>query len=752
METPSTLPKVVRFGAFELDVRAGELRRQGRKIKLQDQPFRVLTMLLEQPGQVVTREELRGRIWPGDTFVDFDQGLNKTILKIREALGDDADNPRFVETLPRRGYRFICPVAAVTPQPRITQEFREQAAARESAPEPVAKEQATPPVGVKGETAPRPAVREKPIPPVSVGTERHSKRNVMLALVAAGFIVGAALVLYLMRPMAAPPTVTKVTQLTNDGFAKGFLMATDGVRVYFTEQIGGHWIPVVVSAAGGNRRTIPMPLEDASVLDVSPDGTELLIAETGEPPTELGRLAALPVLGGSPRRIGNIVASEATWSPDGRQILYLRNSPGNFEASNSLYVANSDGTGSRKLVTAPGSPYLIHWSPDGIRISFSVATENSNALWEVSADGRNLHPVLPSWNFPGASCSSHWTPDGKYFLFDSFRGGTDNIWAIREKGGIFEKASREPVRLTTGPMDMGRPVPSRDGKKIFAFGTLPRGELLRSVPKSPRFNPYLGGISAEYLDFSRDGEWIAYVAYPQHTLWKCRVDGSERTQLTFPSLGDVFLPSWSPNGQRIVFEHFPSHSGGIFIIPAEGGNPERLPIESQGGWIDDPGWSPDGKSVVFGYMDPSRKPSYIQRYNLETHQTSKVPGSDGIYSPRVSPDGNYILGETSDTLKLMLLDLRTQNWTVLASPPGGIGWPLWSPGDSDHAYFTTSKNDFTVYRVALANHRIQPFVSWKGIELPNDPYGYVGMGPGNSVFVLRSLASKEIYALDWEAP
>jgi DNA-binding winged helix-turn-helix (wHTH) protein len=110
MEENSSSPRMVRFGAFELHFRAGELRKNGLKIKLQDQPFQVLVMLLRHPGEVVTREELQNAVWPADTFVDFDRGLNKAINKIREALGDSADNPRFVETLPRRGYRFIAPV------------------------------------------------------------------------------------------------------------------------------------------------------------------------------------------------------------------------------------------------------------------------------------------------------------------------------------------------------------------------------------------------------------------------------------------------------------------------------------------------------------------------------------------------------------------------------------------------------------------------------------------------------------------
>src|SRR5712691_9813998 len=103
-------PGILRFGVFEVNVRAGELRKQGVRIKLQEQPFHVLTVLLQRPGEVITREELRNQNWPADTFVDFDNSLNTAINKLREALGDSADNPRFIETLPRRGYRFIAPV------------------------------------------------------------------------------------------------------------------------------------------------------------------------------------------------------------------------------------------------------------------------------------------------------------------------------------------------------------------------------------------------------------------------------------------------------------------------------------------------------------------------------------------------------------------------------------------------------------------------------------------------------------------
>jgi DNA-binding winged helix-turn-helix (wHTH) protein len=142
MMPPPTTSRLIRFGTFEVDLRTGELHKKGLKIKLQEQPFQILATLLEHAGDVVTRDELRRRLWPEDTFVDFDQGLNKAINKIREALGDSAENPRFVETLPKRGYRFIAPLNGYSeptefaddPQPQPGRNNSSESAAGNSVP------------------------------------------------------------------------------------------------------------------------------------------------------------------------------------------------------------------------------------------------------------------------------------------------------------------------------------------------------------------------------------------------------------------------------------------------------------------------------------------------------------------------------------------------------------------------------------------------------------------------------------------
>jgi len=688
----------VRFGAFEVDLRSGELRSHGSKIHLQPQPFQVLAILLEHPGEVVTREEIRQRLWSADTFVDFEHSLNTSVKKLREALGEVAGTPRYIETLPRRGYRFIAPVKHLD--------------------EPASPDLAAPALGRL---------------PWGYRWAR------IAAIVVATAVVATLLARWLSRPVAVP-TVTRIAQLTDDGLAKSDIMVTDGVRIYFSEEIEGHSRPAVVSAAGGEPHAIPMPLQDATVLDLSPDGSELLV---GGPrtPVHLDSLWSVPVLGGSPRRIGDIMASEATWSPDGKKILYLKGWKNSFD----LFVARSDGTESRKLATAPGAPYWIRWSPDGRRISFSVDDGKSQSLWEISADGSNLHLVLPTWDFAFVGCIGRWTADERYLLFDCGR-EPGSLWAMRVKRGWFEKGAHGPTRLAAGPVVLQRPLPSKHGSRIFVLGTLPRGELVRYDPKSRQFTPHLPGISATHLDFSRDGTWMVYVAYPEGTLWKSRVDGSQRLLLTFPPI-HALLPRWSPDGRRIVFEDLASSPPRILLISAEGGNPEPLALGPRR--ADDPGWSPDGKSLVFGYPASPPQPASIHLYDLETHRISKVAGSDGIFSPRWSPDGRYIAGITWDDQNLMLFNLRTQKWATAAS--GSIGWPSWSR-DSKYIYFDNGTGDWKVYRVRIADSKVEQVASLKGIEPPGDPASYVGLAPDDSVLVLKNIVSREIYALDVELP
>jgi eukaryotic-like serine/threonine-protein kinase len=337
-----------------------------------------------------------------------------------------------------------------------------------------------------GRSAASVVVAEKRVTPTARG------RRGWVAIGVVAIVVFAVLGYWLTRPLP-PPKVSGYARITNDGREK-FDMVTDGARLYFIGGVGLGGPLMQVSASGGETAPILTPFQRLHLYDISSNRSELLAAGfTGVEPE--APLWALPIPAGPPRRLGEVLAHSATWSPDGQQIVYANGID--------LYGANRDGTVSRKLISLAGIPFSLQWSPDGRVLRFTVQDPktNSNSLWEVSADGTHLHPLLDGWNRPPSECCGAWTRDGKYFVFQSTRNGVSNIWAIPEKGGPFRKTTGQPVVLTAGPMNFLAPVPSKDGKKLFVIGEQARGELLRFDSKTRQFVPYLAGISAEGVTF-----------------------------------------------------------------------------------------------------------------------------------------------------------------------------------------------------------------------------------------------------------
>lgn len=437
---------------------------------------------------------------------------------------------------------------------------------------------------------------------------------------------------------------------------------------------------------------------------------------------------------------------EAAWAPDGREMAYIK--------SHELHVARSDGVEVRRLCAVTGTPINPSWSPDGSRIRFDVRDAfKFNSIWEMSRDGTNLHRLLPGWRED--HCCGSWTQDANYFVFSS----AGNTWAIREKTRLFQRATREPVQLTTGPMQLGGPVLSPDGKRIYAMGQQRRTELARYDSKSDQFLPYLGGISAEGLDFSRDGRWVVYGLYPEGTLWRAKSDGSERQQLTFPPL-IAGMPRWSPNGKEIAFQgSLPGKWSRIYLIPADGGSPQQVTHgESSGGGESDPAWLPDGSSLAFGGLPnspfhlPGPDKLMLRVFDLKTHQISALPGSENLWSLRWSPDGNYLAAESPDSQKLLLYNLRTREQSELVSLSLEIGYFSWSH-DSEFVYFDTAGSDPAFFRVHIRDRKIERIVSLKDVRRTLGTFGsWTGLAPDDSLLLQRDAGASEIYAFDWEAP
>jgi Tol biopolymer transport system component/DNA-binding winged helix-turn-helix (wHTH) protein len=698
IDAPSSAARIVRFGPFELDLRSGELRKNGSCVSLQDQPLQILTALLERPGEMVTREELRKRLWPADTFVDFEHGLNAAVKRLRDALVDSADTPRFIETLPRRGYRFIAPVEGSGPAP--------------------------------------------PTAPTGARTTRRLQRYAL----GAALIVLLCVFLAMLAGRTAPPRVLRYTALNKHELLafppalSPIPLITDGSRIYFTEWLNGVLLPRQMPAAGGEAVAAFAAFDEHHVVEgISPDGAQLLVwaFRQGEPQPE-ARLWTVPVLGGAPRRLGDVMGHAATWSNG--QIVYC--------TGEDIYITDSEGREPRKLVRAPGRAYWPRWSPDGSRLRFSSEDRKSglSSLWEVTADGSGLRPFLPGWNSPSRECCGSWTSDGRYFVFQATRDSETHVWAMKERPRLFD-GTPQPTRLTSGPVSFLRPVPSPDGRKLYVIGWSLRGELQKYDAVTGHLRPLLAGLSIEWLDFSKDGQWVSFISYPECELWRSRSDGSQRLKLTGAPIRAA-IPRWSPDGSRIVFVgQMPGANWKLYMVQRDGGTVQ--PFFPGDRFEFDPTWSPDGESLAFGMQDG------LHIVDLRSRRTSKVPGSDGLCSPRWSPDGRHLSAMPFDSSRQVLFDFGTRSWTDLAKVAGG--YPSWSH-DGQYLYFRSdwqppSLPTPTVYRIRISDRKLERAFTFEDVRQAFGEFGFwIGLAPDDSPMLLRDLNHEDIYALDWEAP
>jgi serine/threonine protein kinase len=573
---------------------------------------------------------------------------------------------------------------------------------------------------------------------------QKGQRKWSIALGIAAVIV-ATICGYLLTVPIPPPKVLSSVQITNDGIAKNAPIITDGSRLYFSAVVAGAWSPYQVSVGGGQPAPlsahITAPYTFTNLAGISPDGSELLLQSMHGSLGE-GPLWVIPTVSGSGYRISGVISTDASWSPDGQEIVYSK--------GNTLDLAKRDGSESHQLATVSGTPWWVRWSPDRRALRFTVydSKTNSNSLWEVGLNGANPHPLLSGWNIPPAECCGNWTPDGKYYVFQSTQNNRSDIWAIRGKKRLLGNHKPEPIQLTSGPLNFSGPTPGKDGKRLFVIGYQPRGELVRYDAKSGEFVPYLGGISADTVDFSRDGQWMTYVAHPDGTLWRSKLDGSERLQLTFPPM-TAYQPRWSPDTKEIAFQALvPGKPWTMYLVSAEGGVLTQI---ASGMDVD---WTADGGSLVYSelpYLVQSGGGGKlaIHLMDLKTHQVSMLPESEGLYSPDPSPDGRYIAALRAGSEVMSVFDIGVRKWVELAT--ARVGFHNWSH-DSRYIYFDTWEGD-ALCRLRVYDRKLERLASLKGIRRTSVSIGpWSGLSTDDSPLVLRDIGNQEIFALHWEAP
>jgi DNA-binding winged helix-turn-helix (wHTH) protein/Tol biopolymer transport system component len=693
---------VFRFDDVEVRERELSLIKAGDVLPVEPKAFRVLLFLLHNPQKLITKEELLDAVWADAAVTE--SSLTRSIAKLRRALGDDFQEPRYIATVATVGYRFVCPV-----------EVSEDCG------------YGSEPVHVSAETA-----------DVAIQTKPRSLGRWWL-VGAAVFAIGLASLIWTLRRPLPPPRITRYDQITHDGHQKE-PAGTDGSRVYFMQRPPTTVAQVAI--AGGEIVQIPVAVPFLlSLDDVSHDGSNFLV-ESGETalPTIPRALWIVRIPGGPLRRLGDGFGS--AFSPDGTSVTYST-------GKGDIYLVRSDGTGARKLASVGGyAVWSLAWSPDGGVIRF----DGDHKLWQMSSDGSNLHELLPGWHASSWRCCGRWTPDGRFYLFLSGVSDTESqIWAIDERRGMFRHPPAEPVQLTTGPIDWSSPIPGKDGKTIFADGLTQRGELSRFDPQTKQFQTYLGGISAQFVSFSPDGQFVAYVTFPEAILCKANRDGSNPMQLTEPSMY-VFMPRWSPDGTQILFSDIWGSditSSEANIVSARGGAPRKLLPEGTGVQVQsDPDWSPDGHKVVFGSSWGGEDPkSVIRIFDLDSRQITILPGSAGMTDPRWSPDGRSIAANSFDLATINIFDVGTQRWSAL-QPKIVMSFPEWSR-DSQFIYFLGEEEPKGVYRIHVKGGELEKVVDLKNWPQVG-PGGWMGLDPTDAPLLIRDISTNNIYALTLE--
>ena len=549
----SSSSRIIRFSTFELNLQTGELRQQGQKLKLQEQSFLVLAALLERPGEMVTREELRSKLWPVDTFVDFDHSLNAAIKRLRDALGESADRPIFIETLARRGYRFIAPVdGSLTPNT----------------------------VGIAPASDP------------SKSHPRHRVRRWMFAM-ASLVIAAAAILLFISRELVPAPKASRLVPLTTyPGREYEPALAPNGNRVAFAwsgpDAPIGRTASIYIKQIGEEhaQRLTSVPGAIDFGPDWSPDGAYIVFgrfpAPTAAPGTVEEGIYIVPATGGAERRVhstnwtlGPIVDSRVVWASDGKTVAFSDRPVGrSYYALFALDVA----TLSARQITFPSEPsngdLHVAFSPDSRTLAFLRDTKDGMDVYVIPAAGGSERRLTFD-NRDLAGQRSVWlvgltyTSDGHDIIL-----GGNGLWRIHATG----KAKRaEPVR----------------GLGFTAFNPYIRGNRLVYGAPTWDANVYLLPIRSEtdageptkliastFLDadaqLSPDGRHVVFMSDRTGAgeIWKANSDGSNPMQLTFLS-SYCGAPRWSGSGREIIFGAQPQGNADLFVISADGGQPRQ---------------------------------------------------------------------------------------------------------------------------------------------------------------------------------
>jgi Tol biopolymer transport system component len=585
------------------------------------------------------------------------------------------------------------------------------------------------------------------IPPVSFLTRVASSRKLVMysaaGLLAALLLVAAAYRSADSRFSLHIPQLTGQKQLTENDQAKQGLL-TSGKDLYFGQEQDGRMALASMPADGGPVRILWNPAANVLPVALSPDGSRVLAFRFVGMEKER-ELWIVPTDGEAPRRLSGITAHSAAWEPNGKGIAYA--------TGNKIYLTSENGTATREIGSFAGVPDALHWSEDADGLLFVLVdiTTLKPSFWElVSKDGmatatlRSLPFAMEEYgDYTLATRKDAWFLTGPADQL-----GNTPIFLVQHGRKWWEPA----IQMSQLPMSLGDVhgiAFDRELQRLFVLNGPPsRSTFVRFDPRTQGFRQILPGISGNFLDYSRDGQWIAYTSSSGDALWVSRAEGSAVRRFAFPP-EEVQLPRWSPDGKQIAYmAKEPDRPWRIFIQRLDNGEKREASEgdDNQGA----PTWSPDGRFLVYGNVKCQLTHSCaIRRIDLATGKVQTLPGSEGLFTARWSPEGRDIAALQPEQHQVFLFNVATQKWHKLADAVDGTDMS-WSP-DSKYVYVDIPGADARIARIRIADGHWETAANLRSQDIfalaEVEDLGF-SVAPDDSVILHRRTHSSEIYAYD----
>ncbi len=657
MEAPTSFGRRVRAGLFEVDLVSGEVHKSGRKVPLQEQPFRVLAMLLERPGEIITREELQASLWPADTFVSFDEGINTAIRKLRVVFGDSADNPRFIETVPRRGYRFVAPVAELL--------------------EPQSE-------------ASLPAA-------VAVAWKGYAVLAACVVLLAAIPVVyhfwsGA-------NTSSGPAKISQISHWNkpmNDAF-----ISPDGRAVAFDSPVGGIAQVFLILTSGGETLQLTSDEGDKTVDAFSPDGKEIYYGRS------LGRdeVWAVPTLGGTPRRVV-AAAWYALPSADGASVYYDKSDrPGIFRADKSglneelIYSSHDPALRFFPALLFPGGNDLL-------AVAFPRDSPNVRNFFRINFtthEAVDLGQVVRNGD-------AAWAEPGKTLLFSRTINGLTNIWR-------YALLDRSLTQITFGTGPDFFPMRDPGGEGIYYVNGKSTGYLTAYHVHSKE-SVDIVAEDATQPTISPDGKRVMYVTLPapyktdpwvsdKTELWVSDIEGGNKVKVaTGVSLQ---TGTWASDNFHLTFiEAGVGAASRAYIVGADGAGLDHLP--PTGSETNTAVWSPDHKSVYLSVVEKVGSMATVWKWSVGDSNLEKIVDDCGQVSD-VDPSGRYLLGNVLQGERIGIYEVSVSDRRCFPLLPGIPTFAATFARDGkSFMYAVASGGDVKIYR--------QPWKKGKTVGTP----------------------------------